>query len=356
MYVRLNCSGFCWFFDIIYAYQHIIVELFTHIQCYHVENSFCLFEFITDWKFQWNRNMSQYIDFAVIVLTSTLSLLAGRDMCILFVRSLLHFFRIFFWVLLDFHNIWIPSVHHLWTESKSGEIIFEFIWLYLLYLFCFRYLQAKTPAAEMLPPQSTPALYPQRTTKAIPQPMRMTTTHEEYIKPDPKPILDSAPAPLPAAATLRLRPENNKPGGGSMPLNLNENITAQDRALSEQVGIYVIRYTEEFSSMHFTWNDRHAQSITLHKSVIGMAGYSCIVGMPFLFAIYLWNWVDIGCERMLCHKHTWKNPIYPENCDTCMYNKWLISLLCLPIPCVRALLTGFDSLYMVFVIYDSYSK
>ena len=103
----------------------------------------------------------------------------------------------------------------------------------------------------MLPPQSTPALYPQRTTRAISQPMRMATTHEEYIKSDPKPILDSAPAPLPAAATLRLRPENNKPGGGSMPLNLNENITAQDRALSEQVGTCVIRYTEEFSTMHY---------------------------------------------------------------------------------------------------------
>ena len=80
----------------------------------------------------------------------------------------------------------------------------------------------------------------------------MTTTHEEYIKPDPKPILDSAPSPLPAAATLRLRPENNKPGGGSMPLNLNENITAQDRALSEQVGTCVIRCTEEFYKIHFT--------------------------------------------------------------------------------------------------------
>ena len=51
---------------------------------------------------------------------------------------------------------------------------------------------------------------------------------------------------------LKLRPENNKPAGGSMPpLNLTENITAQDRALSEQVGTYVIRYTEEFSTMHY---------------------------------------------------------------------------------------------------------
>ena len=37
---------------------------------------------------------------------------------------------------------------------------------------------------------------------------------------------------------LKLRPENNKPAGGSMPpLNLTENITAQDRALSEQVSL-----------------------------------------------------------------------------------------------------------------------
>ena len=181
----------------------------------------------------------------------SLSLLAGRDIFVLFLQSLLHFCRIcsgLYWIF----TIFRANLCTIDELRARREIIFELIWLYLLYLFCFRYLQAETPAVPTLPPQSTPALYPQRTTRAISQPMRMATTHEEYIKPDPKPILDSAPAPLPATATLRLRPENNKPEGGSMPLNLNENITAQDRALSEQVGTYVIRYTEEFYKIHFT--------------------------------------------------------------------------------------------------------
>ena len=315
--------------------------------------------------------MSQYIDFAVFVLTITLSLLAGRDMCILFVRSLLHFFRIFFWVLLDFHDIRIPSVHHLWTESKSGEIIFELIWFYLLYLFCFRYLQAKTAAAGMLPPQSTPALYPQRTTRAISRPMRMATTHEEYIKPDPKPILDSAPAPLPAAATLRLRLENNKPGGGSMPLNLNENITAQDRALSEQV-----RYMCDKVYWRVLQNSFYLKSQAY--SVNNTTQICDRYGWLFLFKIALQVWcyhARLVCDLVVnlswylvvrdCYginKHE-KYLVHPENCDACMCNKWLItpslwvtSLVCLPILLVWALLTGVDSLYMVFAIYDSYSK
>lgn len=116
-----------------------------------------------------------------------------------------------------------PSVHLLLYLYKITN--WKTLRTSLHYIPCEFIYRCKQP---VLPAASTPALHPERTTRAVAKPMRM---NEEYYRPGMNSLSSPNSAPV-----LRLRPENNRPGRDySQPLNLTENVTAQDRALSEQV-------------------------------------------------------------------------------------------------------------------------
>ena len=113
-------------------------------------------------------------------------------------------------------------------------------------------------------PSPVIGLNQERTTKALEKTMRMNVNmNDDYGKQDNRMHMNSLQPG--GDKILKLRPENNKPGGGSMPpLNLTENITAQDRALSEQVSL----------------------SNQLYRRLIGW------IGKPLARAYYCYNLTD----------------------------------------------------------------